>query len=140
MSPTTVYARYVAFAQAAIATCGSLFLSEIMHLPPCVLCWYQRICMYPIVIIMAVGISRRDRKLYQYVLPLAIAGWGVALYHSLLQWKILPEYVAPCQAGISCTSIQVNLLGFITIPFMSLAAFSVIIGAMIVEWRTTRES
>lgn len=139
MTKAVIYSRYGAFAMALIATLGSLFLSEILKLPPCVLCWYQRLFMYPLAFIIGVGILRGDKKLYQYVLPLASVGWLIALYHSLLQWKILPENVAPCVQGISCTSIQVNLLGFITIPFMSLAAFSVIIAFMIVEWRKSRD-
>lgn len=95
--------------------------------------------MYPLAFILGIGILRGDKKLYQYVLPLASIGWMLALYHSLLQWKIIPENAAPCVQGISCTTIQVNLLGFITIPFMSLVAFSVIIAFMIVEWRKTRD-
>ncbi len=132
-----VYSRYIAFAQASIATVGSLFLSEILHLPPCVLCWYQRIAMYPLVIIMAVGILRRDQKIYQYALPLATIGWVISFYHSLLQWHIIPDKLAPCVQGISCTTVQVHLLGFITIPFMGLTAFSIIIAALIVEWRSS---
>lgn len=138
MSKFAVYSRYVAFAQALVATLGSLVLSEIIKLPPCVLCWYQRTAMYPIVIILVIGILRGDRKLHQYVLPLAIIGWLIAGYHTLLQWKILPDSLAPCVEGISCTTLQVNLLGFITIPFMSLVAFTVIIASMIVEWRSER--
>ena len=95
--------------------------------------------MYPLAFIIGIGILRGDKKLYQYVLPLATIGWLIALYHSLLQWKIIPESAAPCVQGISCTTIQVNILGFITIPFMSLAAFSVIIAFMIVEWRKTSD-
>lgn len=139
MNPVAVYARYAAFTMALIATSGSLFLSEVLHLPPCVLCWYQRTMMYPLVFILLIGILRGDRKLYQYVLPLASIGWVIALYHSLLQWKIIPEYVAPCQSGISCTTVQVNLMGFVTIPFMSLVAFTVIIATMTIEWRTSNE-
>lgn len=138
MSKFAIYSRYVAFAQALVATLGSLVLSEIIKLPPCVLCWYQRTAMYPIVIILAIGILRGDRKLHQYVLPLAIIGWLIAGYHTLLQWKILPDELAPCLEGISCTSLHVNLLGFITIPFMSLVAFTVIIVSMIIEWRSER--
>lgn len=138
MSKFAVYSRYVAFTQALVATLGSLVLSEIIKLPPCVLCWYQRTAMYPLVIILAIGILRGDRKLHQYVLPLAVIGWLLAAYHSLLQWKIIPDSLAPCVEGISCTTLQVNLLGFITIPFMSLVAFTVIIASMIVEWRSER--
>lgn len=130
--------QYVAWAQALIATMGSLFLSEVMLLPPCVLCWYQRILMYPLVVIIGVGILRRDSSWVYTALPLSILGWGIALYHSLLQWKILPENVAPCQAGISCTTLQINLLGFITIPFMSLVAFSVIIVATLLFMKGVR--
>lgn len=132
-----IYSRYVAFTQALVATIGSLFLSEIVHLPPCLLCWYQRIAMYPLVVILGVGILRRDQKLYQYALPLAAIGWAIALYHSLLQWHIIPDRLAPCVQGISCTTVQVHLLGFITIPFMSLVAFSIIVGALLVEWRSS---
>lgn len=139
MSKRIMYSRYVAFTQALVATLGSLALSELVKLPPCVLCWYQRSMMYPLVVILAVGILRKERQLWQYVLPIAGIGWLIAAYHTLLQWKIIPDTLAPCVEGVSCTTIQVNLLGFITIPFMSLVAFTVIIGAMIFEWRSERE-
>lgn len=130
-----VYARYGAFAQVLIATVGSLYMSQIVHLPPCILCWYQRICMYPLVVILGIGILRGDKKLYQYVLPLAVTGWLIALYHSLLQWKILPDSIAPCSQGVSCTTVHLHLLGFITIPFLSLVAFSIVILFMLIEWK-----
>jgi disulfide bond formation protein DsbB len=133
-------APYLAFAMALVATLSSLFLSEVRHLPPCVLCWYQRTCMYPLVIILGVGILRGDRRLYQYVLPLAGIGWVIALYHSLLQWEIIPGSLAPCEAGVSCTTVQINWLGFITIPFMSLTAFTVIIMFMILEWKGAQKA
>ena len=102
MTKAVLYSRYGAFAMALVATLGSLFLSEILKLPPCVLCWYQRVLMYPLAFIIGIGILRGDKKLYQYVLPLASIGWLIALYHSLLQWKIIPESAAPCVQGISC--------------------------------------
>lgn len=120
----TNYSLYVAFGISLAATLISLSLSEIFHLPPCVLCWYQRTMMYTIPIVLGLGIYYKDKKVDRYVLPMAIIGWVVAFYHTLLQWKIIPEYAAPCQAGISCTSIQINWFGFMTIPFMSLVAFS----------------
>lgn len=140
MPKSVIYSRYIAFTQALVATLGSLALSEIAKLPPCVLCWYQRSMMYPLAIILAVGIVRRERQLWQYVLPLSLIGWIISLYHTLLQWKIIPDTLAPCVQGVSCTTVQVHLLGFITIPFMSLVAFTVIIGCMIVEWRSSDES
>jgi len=117
---------YIAWFQALIATLGSLFFSEVMQLTPCVLCWYQRIMMYPLVLILTVGILLRDPRLRFYVLPLSIIGLTIAVYHNLLYYNILPESIAPCTAGVSCTTRQIEWLGFITIPLMSLAAFTVI--------------
>ena len=117
---------YLAWAQAIVATLGSLYFSEIRHFTPCVLCWYQRILMYPLVLIIAVGILKHDKKLYQYVYPLSILGFLIAFYHVLLQNGILPESVAPCVLGASCTTKYVGYFGFITIPLLSLVAFTVI--------------
>lgn len=119
-------AMQMVIAISIVATVGSLFFSEIMKLPPCVLCWYQRICMYPIVIISAVGLWKRDKNLPFFILPLGLIGLAVSIYHNLLYYKILPESVAPCTMGVSCTTKQIELLGFITIPLMSLTAFTLI--------------
>lgn len=121
------YGYYAAWAVAVGATFGSLFLSEVMQLVPCVLCWYQRIAMYPIAVILTVGLLDKERNIWRYVLPLAVMGAGIAFYHTLLQWEIIPEAAAPCQLGISCTTKDINLLGFITIPFMSLVSFLTVI-------------
>jgi disulfide bond formation protein DsbB len=130
---------YLAWFQALIATLGSLFFSEIMQLTPCVLCWYQRILMYPLVLILTVGILSRDSRLRRYVLPLALIGLAIAVYHNLLYYGIISESIAPCTAGVSCTTRQIEWLGFITIPLMSLTAFSVITISMLLhkpEWET----
>jgi disulfide bond formation protein DsbB len=118
------YSLYIAFTIALLASLISLALSEIFKLPPCVLCWYQRAMMYPIPFILGVGIIYKDKFVDRYVWPVAIIGWLVALYHTLLQWKIIPESIAPCQAGISCTTVTINYFGFMTIPFGSLTAFT----------------
>ena len=119
-------AHYLAWAQACIATFGSLYFSEVMLFPPCTLCWYQRILMYPLTLVLAVGILRRDPGLHQYVLPLSGLGLAIALYHNLLYFKIIPENIQPCTVGIPCTTVQIEWFGFITIPLMSLTAFTVI--------------
>src|SRR5574340_1422479 len=93
---------YLSWMQAAVATAGSLYFSEISHLPPCLLCWYQRVFMYSLVPVIAVGILRRDPGLPIYVLPLSVLGLTVAFYHSLLQWGIVPESSVPCILGVSC--------------------------------------
>ncbi len=114
---------YLLWVLAIAATGGSLFFSEVMELPPCVLCWYQRIAMYPLVVIIAAGIVLGDAKWKWYALPLSLVGLGFAVYHNLLYYHIIPESLAPCMEGISCTSRQIEWLGFITIPLMSLTAF-----------------
>lgn len=108
---------------ATFSTLGSLYFSEIAKLPPCVLCWYQRICMYPLVIILSVGIWKKDKNAIFMALPLAVIGTAIAIYHNLLYYNIIPESLAPCTSGISCTTKQLELFGFLTIPLMSLVAF-----------------
>lgn len=119
-------AYLIVFAQAIIAMSGSLFYSEVLHLTPCILCWYQRICMYPLVLISAIAIWTDDKKAYRYILPLALIGFGIGLYHNLLYYNIIPEALAPCRLGVSCTTRYVSWLGFITIPLQSFTAFTII--------------
>lgn len=122
---------YAAWAQSLVATTGSLYFSEVMRLPPCGLCWYQRIFMYPLVIILAVGIGSTDPRVRLYALPLAGTGWLIAFYHNLLYYKVIPEGFTTCSLGVSCTSRQIEWLGFITIPLMSLSAFTVILALLL---------
>jgi disulfide bond formation protein DsbB len=131
---------YLAWIQAIVATLGSLYFSEVMKFPPCVLCWYQRIFMYPLVFILAVGMVRKDKKIYTYVLPLSITGLLIAIYHNLLYYQIIPESMAPCVNGVSCTTKFIEWFGFITIPFLSLVAFSVITLCMLFVWRGVKKA
>lgn len=129
---------YAAWLIALVATVGSLFFSEVMELPPCVLCWYQRIAMYPLVLIIGAGILMNDRRLKFYALPFGLIGLGIAIYHNLLYYKIIPDSITPCTQGISCTSVQIEWLGFITIPLMSLTAF-VIVNLCLLFYKTANE-
>ena len=113
---------------------GSLYFSEVMDLAPCVLCWYQRIAMYPLAAILTVGILRQDRAIFQYVLPISLVGLTIGIYHNLLYYGVISESIQPCREGISCTARQLEWLGFITIPLMSLTAFTVISVSMILYW------
>lgn len=122
---------YLTFAISLSSVLGSLYFSEILKFPPCILCWYQRIFMYPLTIILAIGILRQDKKIYQYVLPFSIAGGLISVYHNLLYYKILPESAGPCTLGISCTTKFIELFGFLTIPLLSLIAFLVITTCML---------
>jgi len=114
---------YLAWIIALVATVGSLFFSEVMDLPPCVLCWYQRVAMYPLVLIIGSGIIMRDGRMTSYALPLSLIGLAISIYHNLLYYGLIPESITPCTEGISCTSRQIEWLGFITIPLMALTAF-----------------
>jgi len=109
------------------STLGSIFFSYIMDFAPCVLCWYQRIFLFPLVIILATGLFPFDKRVIAYSLPLAIIGWFVALYHNLLYSGIIPQELQPCSKGVSCTEKYIDLFGFITIPMLSLISFSIII-------------
>lgn len=119
-SPLLYIAWFIAFASMV----GSLFFSEVMQLPPCVLCWYQRIAMYPLVLIIGMGIVLRDARMKIYALPICLIGLAISIYHNLLYYGVIPETIAPCTEGVPCNAAQIELLGFITIPLMGLAAFA----------------
>lgn len=122
-----------------ISTMGSLFFSEVMKLPPCVLCWYQRIAMYPLVVILLAGLFPFEQKVIKFSLPLVLIGWIISIYHNLLYYQILPESASPCMQGISCTTVQLNWFGFITIPLLSVTAFTIILLLLFSTQRISRE-
>ena len=126
------YILYIALVQSMIAVLGSLYYSEVKQYVPCTLCWYQRIFMYPLIIIILIGIIRNDKKLHWYVLPMSIIGWSIALYHILLQKNIIPEAIAPCTLAATCKINHVGYFGFITIPVMAFTAFSIITICMLI--------
>ena len=117
---------------AAVSTLGSLFFSEIMLFPPCSLCWWQRIFMFPLAILLLAGLFPFDKNIIRYALPFAAGGWLVALFHTLLYSGVIPESLEPCTQGVSCKEVYIDLLGFITIPVLSLMAFSAIIALLII--------
>ncbi len=133
-----LYFLLFAWAQSLFAMGGSLYFSEILHYPPCVLCWYQRIAMYPFTLLLPIGIARKDRNIFFYTLPLVTIGWIISIYHNLLYYKILPESIAPCVAGISCTTKYVEFLGFITIPLLSFVAHTVILLSLLAYYHFTK--
>lgn len=132
------YGPYLAFAPALTAMLGSLYYSEIAGFVPCTLCWYQRILMYPLSLIIVVGILRQDDYLPNYVLPFSIIGMGVSGYHYLIQRGIF-AHPAACSVGIPCDLRYVTYFGFVTIPFMALVAFTMITVIMAVTgWAWAR--
>jgi disulfide bond formation protein DsbB len=87
------------------------------------LCWMQRIFMFPLCIILLVGLFPFDPQVVRYALPLAAIGAAVAFYHLLLQVGVIPESAAPCRQGVSCSDAQVAIFGFVSIPMLSLLVF-----------------
>jgi disulfide bond formation protein DsbB len=131
---------YVAWGIALLSMLGSLFFGEVMKLPPCTLCWYQRVCLFPLPVILAVGIALRDGRLVAYALPLAVVGAAFGVYHNLLYFGVIPEALSPCVEGISCKTRQIEWLGFITIPLMALASFVSIIACLLAHRSLQRRS
>ncbi len=123
---TYTYLSYLAWIVALVSMLGSLYFSEIRHFAPCILCWYQRVCIYPMVLILLVGILRKDKNLPYYILPLSIIGLLISVYHNLLYYNILPESAAPCFTGVSCTTKYISYFGFITIPLLSFISLTTI--------------
>ncbi len=111
----------------SVSILGSLFFSHVMEFAPCVLCWYQRIFLFPLVIILTSGLFPFDKSVVKYALPLAIAGWLTAFYHNLVYSGVISHDLQPCSKGVSCTEKYIDLFGFLTIPMLSLVSFSIII-------------
>lgn len=124
------------FAVALTTTLGSLYLSEIAKFPPCELCWYQRICMYPNVALFAVAWWRRDRDVRFYVLPLVVVGAVIATYHYLLER--FPDTVSSsCSTDIPCETVWVWKFHFLSIPGMAWIGF-LLLGTLAVLARPRR--
>ncbi len=118
---------FLAFLVSLVATLGSLFFSEIMHFIPCSLCWYQRIFMYPLVLLFLVNLLYPDDKIFKYSFPLVIIGLLISIYHNLLIYKVIPENLSPCVSGIPCSVDYLNWFGFITIPLLSFFSYTTIL-------------
>ena len=117
---------FAAWIVVTIATMGSLFFSEVMDVPVCLLCWYQRISMYPLVLILAVGLFPFDPKVVRYAGALVVPGWLISLFQVLLVAGIIPEGAQPCVQGIPCSETHIALLGFLNIPTLSILTFTLI--------------
>lgn len=122
---------------AVVATAGSLFIGEIMGMPPCVLCWYQRIFMFPLAIVLGIACYSDDRRGAVYGLPLALGGLATAGYHTLLVADLVPKAWIPCSAGVSCADQKLEILNGVQIPWLSLATFFLILPLLIVYLRRT---
>jgi disulfide bond formation protein DsbB len=125
-NPTGWSLLFVAWVLVTVSTLGSLFFSEVMGVPVCELCWYQRIAMYPLVLILAIGLLPFDPKVLRYAAAFTGLGWLIALFHVLLVAGIIPESAQPCVQGIPCSETHISLFGFLNIPTLSLLTFTTI--------------
>lgn len=119
-------AIYISWFQSVVAVIASLLFDNVFGIPPCPLCWYQRICMFPLAVILSVGLMRRNKEIHLYVLPLSLTGLLISLYHNLLYFGVFSKSVISCAVDVSCTAGSQELFGFITIPLLFLLAFLVI--------------
>jgi len=115
----------LAWVVALVATLGSLYYSEVVHLPPCKLCWYQRIAMYPLVVVLGIAALRSDHGIRRYVLPVVAIGAAISVYHYQLE-RFPSQTSLACSTDVPCTTVWVWQFHFISIPFMALSAFALI--------------
>ncbi|MCQ6273369.1 disulfide bond formation protein B [Bacillus sp. V3B] len=133
------YLLFMAWGASVIAMFGSLYFSEIRQYEPCELCWYQRIVMYPFVIILGIANVKKDYNISLYSTVLSAIGGCISLYHYSLQKISLLSDVAPACGRVPCTGQYINWLGFITIPFLSLTAFIIIFVCSFLIWKKSKE-
>lgn len=123
---------FLAWMTSLFAMGGSLYFSEQMGFIPCTLCWYQRILMYPLTIILGIAFYKNDKQIYSYVLPLSIIGMCTSAYHYALQKIPSINEFSACTSGVPCSGQYINWFHFITIPFLALIAFTIITIMMII--------
>lgn len=126
------YYRELGFTLASISVLGSLYISEILEIAPCELCWYQRILIFPIPIILGVSLFLEKQDVADYVLPLASLGIPISAYHYIVQWT---QAASGCSTQVSCGSIQVQEFGFVTVPWMSLTFFAATVVLMLMDYQ-----
>src|SRR5688572_2943801 len=114
---------------------GSLFFSDVMGFAPCVLCWYQRMALFPLVLILPMGLFPFDAKAAKFALPLTAAGLLTAIYHNLLYAGLIPKSIQPCAHGVPCTEKYIEFFGFISIPLLSLLAQAAMTALLIIVMR-----
>ncbi len=125
------YELWFGAAVAGFATLGSLYLSEIANLIPCTLCWYQRIAMYPLALILAIAAFRREGMIRIYANVIAAIGAVIAGYHYVIQWFPNLEGTS-CTTSVPCTAFYFRVWEFVSIPYMALSAFLLVLVLMVV--------
>jgi disulfide bond formation protein DsbB len=116
-------ALFLAWLVASVSMIGSLYFSEVAHYEPCKLCWYQRIAMYPMAVILAIAVAKRDYGVRRYVVPVALIGAVISSYHYLIEWYPNLEGNGTCSLAVPCTFVWFRRFGFVSLPYMALSGF-----------------
>jgi len=124
------WTHWIVFLIALVSMLGSLYYSEIVGYAPCSLCWYQRIAMYPLVMIMGIAAARRDTRIRVYALPLMVIGSILAIYQYIISYIPNAEILG-CSLDVSCTERYIWEFGFVDFPLMSFIGFSLMIALML---------
>jgi len=132
-------ALWLGFLVAATCTLGSLYFSEIAEFAPCKLCWYQRIAMYPLAVLLLVAALRKEYLIRWYVLPIALIGLPIAAYHYLIEWRPDLDSGTCDLFGPSCTDVWFKEFGFVTLPFMAAIGFLAILALLFAPIPATLE-
>ncbi|MBS4204226.1 disulfide oxidoreductase [Lederbergia citrea] len=130
---------FFSWAVSVIATLGSLYFSEIRQFAPCELCWYQRIIMYPLVLILGIAVVKKDYNASLYSVVFSGLGILASLYHYLIQKIPVFANQVPACGTVPCNGQYINWLGFITIPFLSLTAFMIIFSTSTIVLKRSKE-
>ena len=121
------YELWLAFVVSGTAMAGSLFFSEVAHFVPCELCWYQRICMYPLALLTLLAALANDYRVARYLLPFPVIGAGISVYHLLVENGVVQESQG-CQLSApgGCSVKWINEFGYVTIPTLALTGFALV--------------
>lgn len=126
------YYRELAFLQALVAVSGSMYLSEFVGIAPCELCWYQRVLIFPTVLLIGVALFLDKEDLADYIISLMALGLPLSLYHYFVQ---MTQASTGCSTAVSCSTTQILEYGYITVPMMSITFFLTMILFMVFEYR-----
>lgn len=128
-------AMYAAWIIALVATGGAIFIGEVMGQTPCLLCWYQRIFMFPLALILGLACFRGDLAGARYALVVAGPGLLIAVWHTLLYFGLVSEAITPCSQGVSCTDANMTIWGALPLPLLSALSFTAIAALLLIALR-----
>lgn len=130
------YGVRLAFAVAATCMLGSLYFSEVANYVPCTMCWYQRIAMYPVAILLGVALVRRQRAVRSFVVPLVVVGLPISIYHYFVEW--FPDLESGvCSASLPCSIVWFRRAGFVSLPYMAASGFALVAAIVLLAPRAT---